>query len=322
MAKKVFNMQGGLHSAAAYSALENRAWGSCVADVASLVVTPAAGMNLNISTGDGLISVDNFNARRIQVTAAETVAVPAADATYNRLDSVVAYINTSVTPTTSVVDNTNNILMFAVVPGTAAATPTAPSGAAIQLAIGAGNPYMVLYNVLVPQGATNTAGVTLTDLRKVIGIITPEQLPTDIVTTPKIKDKAVTSSKIDFTTLPPTKVVSGSSAVNNGPDYVSVSTTYPFIANQSYLIMFRSQMSRTNDTGTVFEYRLQVGGSTVSTGRIQGDMQRPDTIIAVYTASSTSTATTRVISARLAGSTTFNVELPVLSIAPIAYVAP
>lgn len=196
MATKVFNMEGGLHSAAAYSAFENRAWGNCVASTDSFVVTAGTGMNARISAGDGLISVNANLARRIQSDAQETVSVAAASTAYNRIDSVVAYIDTSVTPTTSVVDNTNGILKFASVAGTAASSPQAPNQAAIQSAIGAGKPYMVLYNITVPTNATSLTGATFNDQRKVIGIITPEQLPTDIITAPKIKDGAVTNAKI------------------------------------------------------------------------------------------------------------------------------
>lgn len=201
MSKKVFNMQGGLHSAAAYSAFENRAWGSCVANAASFVVAPGTGMGLTISTGDGLISVDNFNARRIQVTTTETVTVPASSASFNRIDSVVAYIDTAVTATTAQIDNTNDILKFMVVAGTAAATPLAPTSGAIQAAIGAGNPYMVLYNVTVPQSATNTAGVTLSDQRVIMNVITAAQIAALAVTTAKLAAAAVTADKIADTAM-------------------------------------------------------------------------------------------------------------------------
>jgi len=187
MTKKVFNMQGGKHSVLAYSAFENRAWGSCVASAASFVVSIGTGMGLNISTGDGLISVDTTLARRIQIDAVETVTVSAASASYGRIDSVVAYIDTAVTPDTSTTDNANNILKFIVVAGTAASTPVAPTGAAIQSAIGAGKPYMILYNALIPQNAVNTSGVTLTDLRNVF----------TIQKTANIADLAITTGKLD-----------------------------------------------------------------------------------------------------------------------------
>lgn len=230
MAKKVFNMQGGLHSAAAYAGLENRAYGSCVASPTSFVVTPGAGMNLSISSGDGLISVDAFLARRIQVTATESAAVSAANASFNRLDTVVAYIDTGVAPTTAVIDNVNDVLKFKVVPGTAAATPAAPTGAAIQASIGAGNPYMVLYDVLVPQGAVNVAGVTLTDRRVLLaapavadGIVSTNKLANLAVTTAKIANKAVNVDKFDYSVLPAFKakrVGAQNSGVNSAIDAV------------------------------------------------------------------------------------------------------
>jgi hypothetical protein len=164
MSKKVFNMAGGRHSAAAYSAFENRRWGSCKATEESFVVSAGSGMQVSISVGDGLIDTGSDYARRIQVTAAEVATVAAASGSFGRLDSVVAYIDNAATPTTGVTDNTNDILMFAVVSGTAAATPLAPSGATIQSAIGSGNPYMILANVLVPQSAVNLSGATFTQI--------------------------------------------------------------------------------------------------------------------------------------------------------------
>jgi hypothetical protein len=192
VSKKVFNMQGGKHSAAAYTELEKWAYGSCVASIASFVASAGTGMNLNISTGAGLIS--DTIARRIGTDALETAAVPAASASFNRIDTLVAYIDTAVTPTTGVTDNTNDILKFVVVAGTAASTPVAPTGAAIISAIGAGKPYMVLYDILLPQNAVNLSGITLTDRRVVMS---PSAIPNNIVTTAKINNLAVTNAKIN-----------------------------------------------------------------------------------------------------------------------------
>lgn len=164
MTKKVFNMEGGLHSAMAYSAFENKLYGGSVkASPNDFIVSAGSGMNAVISPGDGLIDTGSRFARRIQTDANETVAVAAASASFARIDSVVAYIDTAVTPTTSVVDNINDVLKFASVAGTAASTPVAPTGAAILSAIGAGKPYMILYDITVPQNATNLSGATFTN---------------------------------------------------------------------------------------------------------------------------------------------------------------
>ena len=132
MANKVFNMEGGLHSAAAYSAFEDAMYGSCVANDMSFVASAGTGMNVSLSTGDGLISTGTGFARRIEADAVNTIAVDAASSANPRIDAIVAYIDMSVTPTVNVVDNTNDILKFKAVAGTPAASPSAPSAAAIQ----------------------------------------------------------------------------------------------------------------------------------------------------------------------------------------------
>lgn len=170
MANKVYNMAGGLHSAAAYSALEDAMYGSSVATSADFVATAGTGMNVSLSAGNGLISTGSGYARRIASDAVNTIAISAA-ASSDRIDSIVAYIDNSVTPTTSLVDNTNGILNFVAVAGTPAATPTAPSAATIQTAVGAGNPYMVLWEVKIPANATSLTTATFTDKRVIASLL-------------------------------------------------------------------------------------------------------------------------------------------------------
>lgn len=167
MANKVFNMAGGLHSAAAYSAFEDAIYGSCVANDSSFVATAGTGMNVLLSSGDGLISTGTGFARRIEADATNTVPVTSASSANPRIDAIVAYIDMSVTPTVNVVDNTNDILKFKAVAGTPAASPSEPSAATIQSSVGAGNPYMVLWYLTVPTGATSVAVGTFTDVRRV-----------------------------------------------------------------------------------------------------------------------------------------------------------
>lgn len=191
MTKRVFNMGGGAHSDAAYTAFENAAYGSCVANATSLAVSAGSGMSVRIAAGDGIISTPS-SGKRIQSDAIETVTISAANATYSRIDSVVVYIDSAVQPTTAVIDNVNGILKFAAVAGTPAASPTAPAESMIQAAIGAGNRYMVLADVKVPNGATSMNTATFTDRRKVATMIDSSNLA----------KKAVKAENIDFTTMP------------------------------------------------------------------------------------------------------------------------
>lgn len=178
MANKVYNMAGGLHSAAAYSAFEDAMFGSCVANDTSLAVSAGTGMNVVIAPGNGLISTGTGFARRIATDANNTVSLSAASTANPRIDAIVAYIDNSVSPTTSVVDNTNNILRFKSVSGSPAASPSAPSASSIQSSVGAGNPYMVLANVAVAKNATTVGAIT--DKRRFAGNVRIQLSTTDI----------------------------------------------------------------------------------------------------------------------------------------------
>ena len=266
-------MTGGKHSAAAYTELEKWAYGSMVASAASLVVSAGSGMNVNISTGAGLIS--DTVARRIAIDAVETATVPAASASFNRIDSVIAYIDTAVAPTIGVTDNTNDILKFVVVAGTAASTPAAPTGPAILSAIGAGKPYMVLYDLLLPQNAVNVSGITLTDRRKImtqiqagqfaVGAIVAADIATDAVTTVKVQDKAITTRKMK----PSYAYVAGST----GGARQSVSTSYVNVAGTtlSYTSGPTTEILQiwgrciANATAPGSQFRIGINGTPVGT---------------------------------------------------------
>lgn len=167
MANKVYNMDGGLHSSAALGGLEDAMYGSSVANSDSFKVTAGTGMNASIATGDGLISTGTGFARRIATDAVNTVAISAASTANPRIDSIVAYIDNSITPVQTVLNNTNGILKFTAVAGSPAASPVAPSAGAIQSAVGAGNPYMVLCDVRVPANATSLNNAVFTDMRNI-----------------------------------------------------------------------------------------------------------------------------------------------------------
>lgn len=171
MATKVFNVSGGMYSGAAFSAFESRMYGSAVASADSMKVTAGTGTNLSISAGDVIIANSSDFGYRAQLTAATTVSTPVVPTVsgYSRYDAVVAYIDLSVTPDTSKVDNVNaGILKFKSVSGTAGTNPTTASADNnIASSIGAANPYVVLAYVLVPANATAATAFTITDNRKV-----------------------------------------------------------------------------------------------------------------------------------------------------------
>lgn len=203
MANKVYNLNGGLYSGDAFTAFETRIAssnnGSIVASPSDLKVSADSGMNVKVSTGAGIIGNGTLSGVRFAIDSPVTVAVNAASTANPRMDSVVAYIDKSVSASTSVVDNTDlGIVKFKSVAGTPASAPTAPSTATIQSSIGAGNPYMILANVTVPKSSTAASSFTIADTR-----VTPTSaiITDSSITTSKLANKAVTSDKVDWATL-------------------------------------------------------------------------------------------------------------------------
>lgn len=97
--------------------------------------------------------------------AGESVTITTAPTSNSRIDTIVAYVDLSVTPSSATANNPNNMLKVAAVAGTPAASPTAPSNATIQSAIGASNPFIKLANVLVGTNVTSINNGNITDLR-------------------------------------------------------------------------------------------------------------------------------------------------------------
>lgn len=166
MARKVFNMAGGMHSAAAYSAFENAVYkGTCRASEDAFKVTAKSGMTVTVAEGDGLIDTGEKFSRRVQIDAAENVTIPVADTTYDRKDLLVLFVDNTVKPNLEVIDNVNNILKLKVVQGTPAASPSEPTESMIQSAIGATNPYMRLAVITVKANATAVTTANIEDAR-------------------------------------------------------------------------------------------------------------------------------------------------------------
>lgn len=122
-----------------------------------------ANMSVDVAVGGGLIATSANVPYYGWNDAIENVAVTTADPTNPRIDTIVAYINLSAISSAST--NNPNALVFAVVAGTPAASPVAPSGGTIQTAIGAGNPYVTLANISVAAAAATIVNANITDTR-------------------------------------------------------------------------------------------------------------------------------------------------------------
>jgi hypothetical protein len=130
----------------------------------------AAGANMSVDVnvsslgwGGGLVATSANFPYFGWIDAAANTSVSTSDPSNARIDTVVAYVDLSLISSST----TNNSGAFKVkaVAGTAAGSPTAPNGAAIQSSIGAGNPYIILGDVAVAAAASSVVNANITDRR-------------------------------------------------------------------------------------------------------------------------------------------------------------
>lgn len=132
-------------------------------------------MNVTVNPGTALIPTGTYPTSYDRMVAidtggGETVAITTAPTSNSRIDAIVGYIDTSVTPSVSPLNNANLIFKLADVNGTVAASPSPPSAAQIQAAIGASNPYTIFAYVTVGTNVTQIVNSNITDMR---GFATP-----------------------------------------------------------------------------------------------------------------------------------------------------
>ena len=173
-------------------------------------------------------SINNISGSPIDVT------IPAAPATNNRIDLIVAYADNPPSGTSTVVDNPAACGII-VVPGTAASSPTAPTNAAIRSAITADGAsgstayYVILAQIRVGTGVTTIGSGVITQGAKVES---GAKAGANTVSTNSIADGAITSDKVDWSTLSPDrsnpKIQGGRVSATFYPSGSTSSTTVTF----------------------------------------------------------------------------------------------
>lgn len=99
----------------------------------------------------------------------EAVTITTPDVSNPRITVIVLYVDKSEV-TAPAPPNNPGVAKLMAVNGSASSTPIAPSGAAIQSAVGSGNPYMILAEVTVGAGVTQITNSNITDTRETIQI--------------------------------------------------------------------------------------------------------------------------------------------------------
>lgn len=196
MSKLVFNRDGGKTDEFGHLIALMRFMQGEVIEGLQVAANGAPNMSVNvpygiaaIPTGSGATGYRYF----VGLDATENVAVPTANGSNPRNDLVVLWVDKSVAASQSFTNNSNNMLKISVVSGAPATTPADPSTAAIQAAIGAGNPYIVLARVVVGAGVTQINSGNITDLRSLAGV---GRILTQQIITAHLADQAVTTAKL------------------------------------------------------------------------------------------------------------------------------
>lgn len=130
-------------------------------------VTASSGMDVSVGAGAGWIEYATSYGYPAWLSAAETVSIPAADASNPRNDIVVGYIDRAAiaaNPQDGTEINNPGAMDLTVVSGTAAGSPTDPADATIQAAVGASNPYIKLARVVTPAAAVAITNPDITNL--------------------------------------------------------------------------------------------------------------------------------------------------------------
>lgn len=170
MSKLVFNRDGGKTNEFGHLLGLSRFLIGDVINGLSVVANGSPNMTVNVIEGSAGISTSSGGSAYryyVGLDAQESVAITTANASNPRNDLIVMYVDVAVTPSQSYTNNSNNMLKLAAVAGTPAASPSDPSGANIQAAIGAANPYIILGRVVVGAGVTQINSGNITDLRVV-----------------------------------------------------------------------------------------------------------------------------------------------------------
>jgi len=128
-----------------------------------------ANMSIDVAIGDAhLVIPSGLYSYWGWTDAVANCTVTAANVSNPRIDVVVAYVDLSVTSTSS--SNNPGALKFSAIAGTPAGSPTAPSTSTIQAALGNSVPFIKLAQIAVAANATQVVNANLTDVRQPIAV--------------------------------------------------------------------------------------------------------------------------------------------------------
>ena len=139
------------------------------------------GLSVLVNSGDWRLETSGGNyAYMGWIDTPTPVTITTADAGNPRITVIVLYVDKAAATSASPPNNPNVAKLMAV-NGAASATPVVPSNAAIQSAVGSGNPYMILATVTVGAAATQITNPNITDMREQVKLNSSVLSPATIV---------------------------------------------------------------------------------------------------------------------------------------------
>jgi hypothetical protein len=243
MSKICFNIDGGKSDEYGTFLAQQRLFTGEVGEGCAVAANASPSMGVRVQAGSFRIPRGTAPSNYWTLCAIDTaspgeaVTISTSNPSNPRRDLIVAYIDTAVTPTTSVTNNSNNIVKLAAVAGTPAASPSDPNSAAIQAAIGASNPYIILARIAVGTGVTQITNSDITDLRQVIR---PLNGSAALLYNP-YKFSAYRSSNQAFTSGVFTKIQYNTEEFDTGSNYDNA-TNYRFTAPIAGFYFFSAQI--------------------------------------------------------------------------------
>jgi hypothetical protein len=256
MSKLAFNGDSGKTDEYGTLLVHQRLWTGEVAQGCAVVANASPDMGVRVQAGTLRIPTGTspahywYEAGIDTASPGEALTVTTANPSNPRRDLVVAYIDKAVTRSTSFTNNSNSVLKLAVVAGTAAGSPSDPNGAAIQTAIGASNPYIILARVRVATNATQITNSDIDDLRTMMAI-GGEHLATSAITL----GYAERTSNFSTSSTSDTDVTS-----------LSVTVNVPSGGRRCRITTFISHLSASGG-GNATELAIKEGSTTLSRTR-------------------------------------------------------
>lgn len=246
------------------------------------------GRNVIVGAGQYKIDTSSDYSYTGWNTADEVVAISTADPANPRITVIVAYVDKNAT-TSPTPPNNPGVTKLLAVNGTPGAIPSAPNSTAIQTAVGAGNPYIVLAEVRVNAAAATITDANITDTRSQVSLgtalVSANSLASSAVTTAKLADSSVTDAKLASNAVTTAKVldaaVTDAKWRNNIGFYAfrsatrtTAASTFTLMAADSILWNYGNAYSNTSNVGRftatvngVYSFSTCLFGETPSNNR-------------------------------------------------------